>query len=118
MRRALYGSLLSQFHPNNAQTHSVDPALDAHPAWSAMVSKAAAARAAATRTWFHAVHFVTYSSQRSATSEPWGCSVASLLLSGTLHTIVTPMVPTMYSAPPASTKAVGCPPHVNAAPAI
>ena|SRR5215218_4010207 len=45
-----------------------DPALDTHPAWSAMVSKAVAARAAATRMWFHAVHFVTYSSQRSVAS--------------------------------------------------
>src|ERR671917_1436207 len=66
-----------------------DPALDAHSAWSAMVSKAAAARAAATRTWFHAVHFVTYSSQRSAASEPWVSSVARPSLSGTLHAIVT-----------------------------
>jgi hypothetical protein len=31
--------------------------------WSATESAVAAARAAAVRTWFHAVHFVTYSSQ-------------------------------------------------------
>ena len=60
-----------------------------------MVSAAAAARDAAARKWFHAVHFATYSSQRHAASAPWGYSVASLLLSGTLHAIVTPMVPTM-----------------------
>jgi len=59
-----------------------------------MVRVAAAARAATVRTWFQNVQLVMYAVHRRAPSALAGSTAANALLSGTLKTIVTSIVPT------------------------
>src|SRR5688572_15608343 len=66
------------------------------------MNSAVATTHAIVRTWFHHVQSRTYRAQVGAPVGEAGSIAASVLLSGTLHNIVTPNIPSTYTTPATS----------------